>query len=388
MNWYALLPLAAFLANLMLLILIYHRFKERRDRENVSFFFLMIFIMLWSLSHFITFTAGDAETAIRYNFIGVTSGLMTTVFMLYFSVNFAELSWLKEKKWPQYGLIAIAVTIAWLTMSTNLVNRGAHAEYWGFLMERGPLYTYDSLLTFILAVVSIAVALSVLSNDEMRHKHHSAWMYSFAFAFPVIGGLVTEIIAPILGIRLMPLSTVLSTVMALIVTKEILKNKFLGITPSMVSEIVVETMNDMLLVLNEDLRVAFVNRAMSDVIGYRSEDMVGMPVTGLVDDIKSKISHNKMSLVDFRTKVKTASGESIQVSTNGTNIRNSDGKTIGYVISMRDMRSMDKIIERLQYMKDELVRSTKELQKFNEQMSGRQNTLVELKAELTKLENA
>lgn len=388
MNWYALLPLAALLTNLMLLYLVYHRFKKQRNEENVLFLFIVFFVLLWSVSLLIAFTASDAATVVRYNFLGIFAGLMTPMTMLLFSINFAELEWLKKKRWPQAILLSIIAISTWLTMSTDLVNTGATPVHWGYILNRAPLYSYISVLIAALAFSSFIVALSARFNKELKHKHRSALVFSVVFAIPVIGGTITEVIAPMLDIKVMPLTVVLSTVMALAMGREILRHRFLGVTPSMVSEIVIRTMSDMLVVLNERLQIAFINRTTAEASGYRSEDVIGMPVTDLVDDVKNRLKRGKPSFIDFRTTIKNVDGDKVHVSANGACITDSNDKTIGYVISMRDMQDVDLIVGKLKHTEDELLRSTKELQKFNQQMSGRETTLAELKDELAKLENA
>jgi PAS domain S-box-containing protein len=308
--------------------------------------------------------------------------------MLIFATHFAEYRWLDRNRYALASLLVVPGAVTLLTWSTDLVNVAARESYWGFWLQRGPLYNYLSFYAFLISSLSVIIVLSVYRREGMRHKKHQASMYAAGFAFPILAGLMTELIAPILKTQMIPMASTLTTVTVLILAFELKKHSFLGFTLSTIAEKVIETMNDMLLVSNADLRVAFVNHAMSETTGYRDEDMVGMPITNLIDGIKGEIRHGRLSLTDFRTVLRTMSGEQVSISVNGTHLTDDKGKVMGYVITVRDVRDLESVVDKLRLSQADLTRSTSDLRKFNQQMAGREKKLAELRDELAKLKKA
>jgi PAS domain S-box-containing protein len=173
----------------------------------------------------------------------------------------------------------------------------------------------------------------------------------------------------------------------LVLARDMIKHTFLGFTPALVAEKVIQTMGDMLIVLNEDRRIAFVNRSAADALGFRPEEMVGTPIKNVIRGIVQKIRIDKLNMSDFETEAVTKDLQAVPISTGGVNIIDDRGHTIGYAITMRDLRHSRDLIGKLEKSRNELIRSTKELERFNKAMSGRDKKLDDLIAELKKIES-
>jgi PAS domain S-box-containing protein len=79
---------------------------------------------------------------------------------------------------------------------------------------------------------------------------------------------------------------------------------------------------------------------------------------------------------------RTASGEVIPTSLNASALRDSDGKVIGAIGILRDMRSYEQAVRDLEQSKGELQEKILDLEKFEEVVVGRELKMIALEKEI------
>jgi PAS domain S-box-containing protein len=331
------------------------------------------------------FTSNDPSFVMKMNLCGALGAELTTTFMFIFAVYFNEYDWFERKKWLLPLMLVMPGVAALLAINTNLINVAAHQTTWGFWLERGAFYPYHSTYALILSVLSVVITLSAIGKTT-GHKKRQAIVYAFAFAFPIIAGGISEVLGPISGNRVMPLTSIFSTVTVIILGFEMVKHSFLGFTPALVSEKVIETMEDMLIVINKDCKIAFVNRATADKIGYRNEEMVGRNISDILEILRGKRFEEIEESHDLETEAIMNDGTKFPVSINLSRIFDNRGSAMGFTITMYDLRQYLHLIDKLSHSRDELMESTEELERFSKIVSGSDKELVKLKNELKRLQ--
>ena len=88
MNWYALLPLAAFFANIALACFILYR--DPKAKLNRTYTFITVALVIWALGDLLIFTAITSEAAMIGNKIGIVGTSVTAPFLLYFFLLFTK----------------------------------------------------------------------------------------------------------------------------------------------------------------------------------------------------------------------------------------------------------------------------------------------------------
>src|SRR5262249_15320088 len=86
-----------------------------------------------------------------------------------------------------------------------------------------------------------------------------------------------------------------------------------------------------------------------------------------------------------RLKPRSASGEIIPTTLNASALRDSDGKVIGAIGILRDMRAYELVVRDLQQSKAELQEKILDLEKFEEVVVGRELKMIALERELETL---
>ncbi len=83
-----------------------------------------------------------------------------------------------------------------------------------------------------------------------------------------------------------------------------------------------------------------------------------------------------------RLNPRTASGEIIPTTLNASALRDVDGKVIGVIGILRDMRAYEQVLRDLQENKAELQEKILDLEKFEEVVVGRELKMIALEKEI------
>src|SRR5262249_13681973 len=82
---------------------------------------------------------------------------------------------------------------------------------------------------------------------------------------------------------------------------------------------------------------------------------------------------------------RSASGEVIPTTLNASALRDQNGKVIGAIGILRDMRAYERVVRDLQESKTELQEKILDLEKFEEVVVGRELKMIALEKELDNL---
>ena len=88
-----------------------------------------------------------------------------------------------------------------------------------------------------------------------------------------------------------------------------------------------------------------------------------------------------------RLNPRSASNEVIPTTLNASALRDTDGKVIGAIGILRDMRAYEKVVRDLQQTKAELQEKILDLEKFEEVVVGRELKMIALEKEIEQLKH-
>ena len=88
-----------------------------------------------------------------------------------------------------------------------------------------------------------------------------------------------------------------------------------------------------------------------------------------------------------RLNPRSASNEVIPTTLNASALRDTDGRVIGAIGILRDMRAYEKVVRDLQQSKAELQEKILDLEKFEEVVVGRELKMIALEKEIEQLKH-
>ena len=226
MSYYSFFPFAGCVANVILGIYIINRGYQ--EIENRLFFFFTMTIAFWSYTDVLRRVSPDVETAVFWMKCGTFGSCVSSALILHFFFYFTNTDFKKVSKILVMAIVyALAIGFVILEHTTDLITRSAELHYWGYKPVEGRLYFFHFI--FLVGCVVFALVLNIryfLSAESKTAKMRSYLLF-IAVLIPLIGGIITEIIPQYAEIDIMPLTTTLTTLMAMIIGFAIIKLKLM-----------------------------------------------------------------------------------------------------------------------------------------------------------------
>src|SRR5213082_1384906 len=131
------------------------------------------------------------------------------------------------------------------------------------------------------------------------------------------------------------------------------------------------------------------NEAVSQLLGFRQDEVVEQSLSRFISPeetreftaaLREVVEHGVTR--NARLNPRSASGEIIPTTLNASALRDSDGKVIGAIGILRDMRAYEEVVQDLEKSKTELQEKILDLEKFEEVVVGRELKMIALEKEL------
>src|SRR5213082_427780 len=131
------------------------------------------------------------------------------------------------------------------------------------------------------------------------------------------------------------------------------------------------------------------NDAVSQLLGFRQDEVVEQSLSRFISPeetreftaaLREVVEHGVTR--NARLNPRSASGEIIPTTLNASALRDSDGKVIGAIGILRDMRAYEEVVRDLERSKTELQEKILDLEKFEEVVVGRELKMIALEKAL------
>src|SRR2546430_335712 len=136
-------------------------------------------------------------------------------------------------------------------------------------------------------------------------------------------------------------------------------------------------------------KILQVNDACSELLGFRPDELIEQSLSRFISPQETKEFVVALREVvergvtrDARLNPRSATGEVIPTTLNASNLRDLDGRVIGAIGILRDMREYEQVVRDLVKSRTELQEKVLELEKFEEVVVGRELKMIALEKEL------
>lgn len=320
---------------------------------------------LWIFGEILMYSSPNPEVALEWTKFSNMGAAFTGPALIWF-VTILSNNQQKFKKWKLITLVGLSTFFSYFSLRSNLVFSDITRSYWGYKTINGILYLPFSIYvagcattTVIMAIINLPL-LNPLQKKQMK-------LFSLAFALPVIGGIISEIIAPLINLNIPPLSSILFSYTGIIIAYAIIKYQFLYITPSLALQTVFDTMKDIVIAIDTTGLIKLINKAVVSILGYNTVDLINQPITTLLGPELS-IENIKQSLKDspdgFTTTIISKDNvRKVPVLVRGSIILSPDNTEQGLVIITHDVTHTNELTSNLKEKSEELEKSKIELEK-------------------------
>jgi PAS domain S-box-containing protein len=156
----------------------------------------------------------------------------------------------------------------------------------------------------------------------------------------------------------------------------------------------IENAPDPVFVSDLEGKILQVNEAVSQLLGFRQDEVVEQSLSRFISEEETREFTAALREVvergvtrNARLNPRSATGEVIPTSLNASALRDADGKVIGAIGVLRDMRAYEEVVRDLEESKAELQEKILDLEKFEEVVVGRELKMIALEKELESLKD-
>jgi PAS domain S-box-containing protein len=159
------------------------------------------------------------------------------------------------------------------------------------------------------------------------------------------------------------------------------------------AEIIIANAPDPVFVADLEGKILQANDAVSELLGFRPDELLEQSLSRFISPEELREFTAALREVVERGVTRnallhprSASGEVIPTTLNASALRDLDGKVIGAIGILRDMREYEKVVRDLEESKAELQEKILDLEKFEEVVVGRELKMIALEKEVEKLQ--
>ena len=347
MNAYALLPLSGFLVNVMLAIAVLAR--SPRARNNRLYAAIAVALAYWSLLKFARWLVADAQSAILLFQLSAFGWCLIPSLYLHFSAVFTRADQDPRMGKAIWAAHAVGLGFALSALVPGAMVSGMVAAPWGFVHVPAVAYRIFSIYlaaTFIVVLVLLGRALRKARIPEERTQLRYLLL---GMSFPLIGGVITNMLLPMVGVRVVELGEVLSTVNAAVIGWAMAHHGLLEVSLEQAAETLLGTMGDALLVTDRMDKIVLSNDAAARLLGLSVEELRGRPLAELVSAPVSEDGSRERSrpLRSEDAMLKPVDAEPIPVLLSAGPVHDPKKRLRGVVYVARDIRDIRTMVQQL-----------------------------------------
>src|SRR5213595_3605072 len=161
---------------------------------------------------------------------------------------------------------------------------------------------------------------------------------------------------------------------------------------SLDADIIIANAPDPVFVSDLEGKILQLNDAVSQLLGFRQDEVLEQSLARFISPQETREFTAALREVvergvtrNARLNPRSASGEVIPTSLNASALRDADGKVIGAIGILRDMRAYTQVVHDLEQSKSQLQEKILDLEKFEEVVVGRELKMIALEKELESL---
>src|SRR5467141_742888 len=159
------------------------------------------------------------------------------------------------------------------------------------------------------------------------------------------------------------------------------------------AESLIKNAPDPVFVSDLEGKILQANDAVSQLLGFRQDEVLEQSLSRFISPEETREFTAALREVvergvtrNARLNPRSASGQVIPTTLNASALRNPDGKVIGAIGILRDMREYEQVVRDLERSTSELQEKILDLEKFEEVVVGRELKMIALEKELERLQ--
>jgi PAS domain S-box-containing protein len=343
MHPYALMSLAAFAVNLGAGFYVLSR--GPKYLVNRLAFAVLMALAAWAAGEFIMRSSITTKSALLGGKIaGLGWCFVAPLFLLFVLAFTGKTNWLKKP--IVYFLLFTPGIIFLVTLwNTDLIFKGLEKSYWGYREIPGTLRMFSVLWVGILFLLGVGLLAWSWRTTTSHRKRINTGFVLIASLIPFCTGLVTDIILPIAGYRMVELTMLASTAVGPVVVYAVISRGLLSNIPSSLGGAIITKIREAVMVTDSEGLIEAANPAAELLTGYKQSELLETPIKRLFN-AKQLVESLMMEPTAQPTWISLLSknGDAIPVTLSSEPVKKNSGSVEGSVVVLHDMRESLKLL--------------------------------------------
>ena len=222
---------------------------------------------------------------------------------------------------------------------------GAVRTEWGWSFRYGPLFLLQYAPVATLAALSMTFLWWRVYPRHAPRSELRQWIWGLVAMCVALGSAsITDAMLPYFGIHVPRLGSASITLVGASVAWSTLRYGYSVLAPGTYAPQILASMRDGVALLRQDGIIRAVNASLARICECRPEDLLGRPISLFLPDLVVELTGE---VEDLECQLVSQRGEAIAVSISSAFLRDRDGEPSGRVISVRDVREVVTLRNRL-----------------------------------------
>jgi PAS domain S-box-containing protein len=341
-NW-GIILLILFPALINLGIFLYGIIFLNSNRTNTSFSAFVLLLAFWQLCEGFTRLSLSPEIALEWYRIAGAPSLFMLPFGMLFILRFT--GWYRKTHSPLlYSFLFIPAIIFEMIVTARVDTYTViNSNIWNWIIkpDQTPInmimYLWMAFTSLFIVVLCWLYYFKSKKGNEI--KRTQSLLIAIGFTIPILGGIIAEVVIPLFfRANPLPISVSLMTIFSVLSFIAIVKYNFTDYSPRHQWDVIVETLNEGVLIVDNMDRIMYVNKKFCEVMEYKPSDLKGKVANVLFSDntpknlIESAITERNNDISgNYEIQLKTKSGEKIWMLISGFPYLDKNERVVGAI---------------------------------------------------------
>jgi PAS domain S-box-containing protein len=358
---------------------------------NRIFSILVLFFAIFCVGEFIAKSTGTEELALVGGRICYSIFILAGYLSVHFSIVFPRKysNDVNPFSRHKYLLLSLYILSIILVIVFNLLVsiKDVKIDRWGHsvVLSDSTLFV---LFWFIFCTICVTASLihTYFRKNITGNEKKQLEFLTIGFIVLATFSLGTNLIPPVFGMHVFPMTSVSLVLFSIIITYSMIKYQLMQLTTAETADIVVDTMSDSLVVVDDKELIVNLNKSTLNLLGYRRNELIDSSLDKIVkfkelnqkrnrkifeSNLFNDLTTNR-SIKDTEVNFIDKQGNSIPMNVSASLIYDWHKSPVGVVIVARDLTETKKLINALEEAKnkleDKVKERTKELTKTNKEL--------------------
>jgi PAS domain S-box-containing protein len=323
----------------------YILYKDPKSLLNKTCAILIASFSIWNfVDAFNTIKDITEDTAMLFQNISSIGWIGFASAVLCFSLAFSKKEKLLKNKWFMVLVFLLPIFFVYKQWTNCILIDPVRQAYGWSYTSSNTIWThlfYAYYISFSLLAIYLIYRYGE-KTEKIREKRQTK-IIGASIIISLIGGTIFDVILPELGIySIPPLANVFILIFALGLVYAIAKYRFLTITPAVAAENIISSMEELLIISDDEGNILNINNAVLDTLKYEQKELLGKSVEmlfrsdNLINSLLKKISQGDI-IKNFDGKFMTREAKEIPVIFSCSPLKDNEGDIRGIVFIARDI---------------------------------------------------